>query len=59
MAMGLLSSGSDGGRHHHNGNVRDAANSNGEQHAADKTVQPNMDAVKALRPSGYKGSHRA
>lgn len=53
--MGLINS-TD--RQHHNGNVRDAANADGDQHAADATVQPHLDAVRALRPSGYRGQHR-
>lgn len=51
--MGLISS-TD--RQHHNGNVRDATGD--DRHAADTTVQPHLDAVRALRPSGYRGQHR-
>lgn len=51
--MGLINS-TD--RQHHNGNVRDATVNAG--HSADATVQPHLDAVRALRPSGYKGQHR-
>lgn len=53
--MGLLSG--KGDRQHHNGNVRDEKNPGGARHAADRTVQPNMDAVKALRPRSYQGKH--
>lgn len=55
--MGLTSN--TGDRQHHNGNVRDEIEPDGNRHAADRTVQPNMDAVRALRPSGYRGQHRA
>lgn len=55
--MGLLSG--KGDRSHHNGNVRDSSNPKGERHAADRTVQPNLDAVRALRPSDHEGEHRA
>ena len=54
--MGLT--GGNGERQHHNGNVRDDKQPDGEQHAADRTVQPNLDAVRALRPSGHEGRHR-
>lgn len=57
ISMGLLSG--KGDRNHHNGNVRDTKNPDGAKHAADRTVQPNTDAVKALRPSDHQGKHRA
>lgn len=57
ISMGLPSG--NGDRQHHNGNVRDTSNPDGAKHAADRTVQPNLDAVKALRPSDYEGTHRA
>ena len=41
----------------HNGNVRDTSNPGGDRHAADRTVQPNLDAVRALRPSGHEPKH--
>lgn len=46
-------------RQHDNGNLRDTSNPGGAKHAADRTVQPNLDAVRALRPSDYRGTHRA
>ena len=55
--MGLISG--KGDRQHHNGNVRDTSNPDGARHAANRTVQPNLDAVRAQRPSGYEGRHRA
>jgi hypothetical protein len=42
-----------------NGNVRDTKNPGGAKHAADRTVQSNLDAVRALRPSDHEGAHRA
>jgi len=57
VAMGLISG--KGDRQHHNGNVRDTSNPDGARHAANRTVQPNLDAVRAQRPSGYEGRHRA
>ncbi len=54
--MGLISS--NGDRQRHNGNVRDEANPAGDRHAADRTVQPHMDAVRALRGSDHQGKHR-
>lgn len=41
----------------HNGNVRDTGNPDGARHAADRTVQPNLDAVRALRPSDREPKH--
>lgn len=55
--MGLT--GGKGDRQHYNGNVRDTSRSAGPRHAADRTVQPNVDAVRALRPSTHEGAHRA
>ena len=41
----------------HNGNVRDTSNPDSARHAADRTVQPNLDAVRALRPSDREPKH--
>jgi hypothetical protein len=59
VAMGFFSGSNNGDRQHHNGNVRDESNPGGAKHAADRTVQPNVDAVRALRPSDYEGRHRS
>ncbi len=55
--MGLISG--KGDRQHHNGNVREASGPDKPRHAADTTVQPHLDAVRALRPSGHAGTRRA
>ncbi len=55
--MGLISG--QGERQHHAGNVRDTTAPDGARHAADATVQPHLDAVRALRPSTHDGAHRA
>jgi hypothetical protein len=57
VSMGLISG--KGDRQHHNGNVRDVTKSDGAEHAADRTVQPHLDAVRALRPSAHEGKRRA
>lgn len=54
--MGLTSG--KGERQHHNGNVRDDKEPAGERHAADRAVQPNVDAVRALRGRDHEGKHR-
>lgn len=56
VAMGLISG--KGERQHHNGNVR-AESDESTKHSADKTVQPHLDAVRALRPSSHEGKHRS